>query len=605
MSKPESCDYNSLFIGPRGENLEILRNLICWTIGRQAKWREDFTSRFQDPLSIPNDKKILPPFKTTHNWLRECLENLCQRLQKSTEVFSPRYIPHMAGDPIIPGIVGYFAGMLCHQNNIIRAASESTFLLEREVIEELGRLVGYIKTDEDKRKIGGYLTCGGTTANFQSLWVARNKAYFAFSIREMVKIYKQRGIRLSVNVNLAGKSFDISELDDEQLSDIPPTRINELYRELLKSSHEEGIHKDEISKAEWQRNLIKRVGMRALGMWQRKPGVILTSVSSHYSVWKICEALGIGIDQCKLVEVDDNYRMETRDLEDRLEETRSKGEKVIAVVATLGTTETGAIDPLDEILDLRDEYQFLIHADAAWGGYACCVPDTILNTQVQKRLELLKEADSIVVDPHKLGYIPYSCGAVLFKDKIDFQYVASIAPYLFHPAKLPEIEFYGQYTLEGSRGGSMAASCWLAHKSIGLDKPGYGKIIGSTLQTTQRMAMKLKQLGRPYGDFIQVMNDPELNILCFRLVNNPTHPPSDWKRDNKINRRLYKDINQDREFFVSCTDELKRSESDKEAPLAIRVCIVNPLTNEYYVDKFIAVLKKFIDKYRDEGELGY
>lgn len=592
----QACDYYSLFLGPKAENADIFRGLVMWTIDRHAEWRQGFANRFGDPESIPLDRKTLESFVETKNNLRKVLENLCEKMKKSTEICSPRYIPHMVSDPLIPAIVGYFAGMLCNQNNIVREVSESTFDLEREVVLQFGRLFGYVKSESDRKKIGGYLTSGGTAANFQALWVARNKSYLPFAIKDMVRIYDDMKYHFSVEVRVGDTNYDIREISDEALSDIPPTQVNELYKDLLRSAHEAHIHEDPMKLAEWQRNLVKNAGLRALGLWHKKPGVVLTSISSHYSIWKVCEALGIGIEQCKRVDVDEDYRMKMSDLRNRLEESRLKGEKIIAVVATIGSTETGSIDPLDEIVKLRDEYQFLIHADAAWGGYACCVPESILGSVVKRRLAALKEADSIVVDPHKLGYVPYSCGAVLFKDKMDFEYIASLAPYLFHPGSPPEIDFYGQYTLEGSRSGAMAASCWLAHTFVGLSESGYGKIIGDTIEMTKRLATRLENMKRPYSDFVEIMNKPELNLVCFRLV----FKDLGLHEENKINREFYRRMKDDRTFFLSSTDELKHSESDAEAPVSMRVCIMNPFTNEYYIDKLVEEVKKHIDRFRKE-----
>lgn len=140
----------------------------------------------------------------------------------------------------------------------------------------------------------------------------------------------------------------------------------------------------------------------------------------------------------------------------------------------------------------------------------------------------------------------------------------------------------------------MASACWLAHKSVGLDETGYGKIIGDTIQMTKRLSTKLRDIGRPYADFIEVMNDPELNVLCFRLV----FREKSLQEQNRINREFYKKMNEDRIFFLSCTDELRQSEGDKEAPLAVRVCIMNPFTGDYYIERFVNEVKKHIDRIR-------
>jgi len=96
-----------------------------------------------------------------------------------------------------------------------------------------------------------------------------------------------------------------------------------------------------------------------------------------------------------------------------LAEILSKGD-IGCVVATLGTTGTGSIDPLPEILRLRNQNDFRLHIDAAYGGYFALASN--LTEQTRAAYDLINQADSIVVDPHKHGLQPYGCGCVLFRD---------------------------------------------------------------------------------------------------------------------------------------------------------------------------------------------
>jgi glutamate/tyrosine decarboxylase-like PLP-dependent enzyme len=262
----------------------------------------------------------------------------------------------------------------------------------------------------------------------------------------------------------------------------------------------------------------------------------------------------------------------------------------------LGTTETGSVDPLSEILELRDQYQFTLHVDAAWGGYARTVPRDVLGDYVWENLNAIGQADSVVVDPHKLGYVPYSCGAVLFKRWIDLEYVASMAPYLFHAGAPPEVKSHGQYTLEGSRGGARATACWAAHETVGLDESGYGQIVGNTITLTKKLATKLRTLPPNYSTAIRVMHKdgPDLNLLCFTLH----FKDCDDRMQDKINRDFCETINDERKFLISYTDELRQSMARELAPLAIRICIANPFTTEKLIDDFVEDLKIYISDTR-------
>ncbi len=100
-----------------------------------------------------------------------------------------------------------------------------------------------------------------------------------------------------------------------------------------------------------------------------------------------------------------------------LEAELRKGD-VGTVVATMGTTSMGAVDPLPEILALRERYGFRVHADGAYGGYFRLIPDA-LDEPARRALRSSDQADSIVIDPHKHGLQPYGCGCVLFRDPGD------------------------------------------------------------------------------------------------------------------------------------------------------------------------------------------
>ena len=165
----------------------------------------------------------------------------------------------------------------------------------------------------------------------------------------------------------------------------------------------------------------------------------LTFISSKSAI------AGIGSDNVVGVEVDDGARIDLKDLERRLEASLNEKRAVFAVVAITGSTEEGAVDPLVEILNLRKRYQakglsFLIHADAAWGGYFASmlpkdfvpgnpfqapiqrgggdgfVPDATLRPDTQENVFAIRYADSVTIDPHKSGYIPYPAGGLCYRD---------------------------------------------------------------------------------------------------------------------------------------------------------------------------------------------
>ncbi|MEZ5313564.1 MAG: pyridoxal-dependent decarboxylase [Thermoanaerobaculia bacterium] len=205
------------------------------------------------------------------------------------------------------------------------------------------------------------------------------------------------------------------------------------------------------------------------------PAAVLVPSTAHYSWQKVVRALGIGADQLVHVPVDGRFRMDTAALWSTLERLASSRTPVLAVVAVLGTTEESAVDRVDEILAVRRRAErdlgltFPLHVDGAWGGYAVAVtrepdgsrrpyeralaadPDGAWpSREVYDALVAVEECDSITIDPHKFGYVPYPAGAVLFRDRRVRELVATDAPYVFQAGSPESVSAIGPYILEGS-----------------------------------------------------------------------------------------------------------------------------------------------------------
>src|SRR6202158_663772 len=193
---------------------------------------------------------------------------------------------------------------------------------------------------------------------------------------------------------------------------------------------------------------------------QLQPGKkILASEQSHYTHRRISGVLRL---EFEAVPVDSTGRMNMDALKKRL----ARGD-VGTVVTTMGTTATCSVDPLPEILALREKYGFRIHADAAYGGYFVLAGD--LQQDAARGFSRIGEADSIVIDPHKHGLQPYGCGCVLFRDSGVGRLYKHDDPYTyFSSAEL----HLGEISLECSRPGAAAAALWATQKLLPLKKGG-------------------------------------------------------------------------------------------------------------------------------------
>jgi tyrosine decarboxylase/aspartate 1-decarboxylase len=193
---------------------------------------------------------------------------------------------------------------------------------------------------------------------------------------------------------------------------------------------------------------------------QMHPGKkILASKQAHYTHKRISAVLQLPFE---CVPCDARGRMDLNALA-----TNVAGGDVGTVVVTMGTTATGSVDPLPEILALRAKHGFRIHADAAYGGYFALAGN--LGEGATRSFERIGETDSIVIDPHKHGLQPYGCGCVLFRDPSAGRFYKHDSPYTyFSSAEL----HLGEISLECSRPGAAAAALWTTQKLLPLARGG-------------------------------------------------------------------------------------------------------------------------------------
>jgi tyrosine decarboxylase/aspartate 1-decarboxylase len=193
---------------------------------------------------------------------------------------------------------------------------------------------------------------------------------------------------------------------------------------------------------------------------QLRPGKkIVASAQAHYTHQRISGVLQLEFES---IAVDPFGRMDV----DALRKRAERGD-VGTVVATIGTTATGSVDPLPEILALGEKHGFRVHADAAYGGYFALI--STLSEHAKSAFARMGEVDSIVIDPHKHGLQPYGCGCVLFREPNVGSLYKHDSPYTyFSSAEL----HLGEISLECSRPGASAAALWATQKLLPLVKNG-------------------------------------------------------------------------------------------------------------------------------------
>ena len=512
------------FVGPKAENAEELERLIVEAIRDQAFWRRNYHPG--DPTHITETIKRSRTYVEAMGTLRDKHRELMAFLKKSVPFFSMRYQGHMNWDLTIPAILGYFTAMLYNPNNVAFEGSTATTILEILVGDDLCRMLGYEIPDTAALEAGairpwGHITCDGTVANIEAIWAARNLKFFPLSLRAALLREPALAKARTIEVTLPqGGRARLASLDTWQALNLTGDEVLALPERL---AEEYGIQRETLTGAMAKYSL-QNLGMadasRSLLGPRAKAPVFFVPGSKHYSFPKAAALLGIGAANMVDISVDLDARLDLEKLRARLDECLRLRRPILSVVAVLGSTEESAVDPLKGILALRQEYRakgldFHIHADAAWGGYhASCLredfdlplpgvtpPQIPLSQYVTEQFLALGGADSITVDPHKSGYVPYPAGALCYRNSAMRDLVTFSAPVVFHGDAEPTVGIYG---VEGSKPGAAAAAVYLSHRTIRPTKSGYGRIIGQALFSCKKLYARLLSMDGSQDRYVAI-----------------------------------------------------------------------------------------------------
>ena len=544
-------NFEALFLGPQAENHKFFKEILNFLIDEHIHWRRNFHPN--DTQSITLQDQGEENFIITQQKIQETLLQLSSALKQSSLPWhSPRYLGHMVSDLLMPAHLAYILTMLYNPNNVAWEASPATTELELQVGIDLAQMLGF-----DKNQAFGHITSGGTVANIEALWIARNLKSIPLAIKKV-------------------KPDLFEGMTDKMLMNFSPRKTLEL-----------------IGKLNNDLELIKKHSARGEGVKSFEIGKILVPGTRHYSWDKMVDILGIGANNLVVVKVTDNYRMDINDLEEKIQEIVDNDENILAVVGVVGTTEEGSVDPIDEIVALRKKFEekgtsFYIHIDGAYGGYVRSLfidesynflpyadlrhslheKDIIAESynyppiEIYNAFKSFEDVDSVTIDPHKLGYIPYQAGAIVFRDKRVRNIVSYFAPYIFEEGnEYQNPLLLGSYILEGSKSGAAAAAVWTANKVVGLNLNGYGKIIGESIEGALRLYNMildkyLFQIGEKSYEIVPLVK-PDTNIVmyAFNEVGNTS-----LKQMNQLNRDVKEKLYykpgkfaQQYEFMISST----------------------------------------------------
>ena len=319
---------------------------------------------------------------------------------------------------------------------------------------------------------------------------------------------------------------------------------------------------------------------RSRGVVQATDGnraVIVCSTAAHFSIQRAAAILGIGTDNVIKVDTDSQHRMRIDALAEQLEADH----KVLCVVASAGSTTTGAVDPLSEIANLCQAHSAWMHVDAAYGGGA------LLAQELLPLFEGIENADSITIDLHKWFFTAIDSSVVLYRDPAsarDLFYEHS--DYIQFPSEgPPEQHMFFHLGPELSRRFRalpvMIALCHYGAEAI-------GRNVFHNVECARYLGALID-----YYDRLEMVAAPQLSIVNFRYV-------CDGKSDEQIDR-----INQKIRVAVERTGRFLMSETQIDARPVLRVCIVNHATRAHHIDQLVEMVLTLGEKFAQEADKAY
>ena len=557
----------SWFLGPKAENAHLLEELITDVLRDHVFWRRNLHT--EDGAVISEGAKRTEPFEASMAKLRQELYEFLAKLKKEVPLFSPRYCAHMASEQLLPAIVAYFATMLYNPNNVSAEASSVTTYLELDVGRQLARMAGY-----RPEAAFGHLCSGGSVANVEALWVTRNLKYLPLAARRAAH---DLGLGEALLVRPAGAlERTIASAALWELFNVPTDEAAELRHRLIDRYVDVWLggerSADNLARAgravdsALNRYSVQSQGLAGIHRWLAERGdqsvrapVVLVPNTKHYSWVKAVEALGLGRASLRPIALGEGLGAEPGAVEAIVAECLSEFRPVLMAVGVLSSTELGVVDPIDELCRLRVRAEdrgltWHTHVDAAWGGYllatlydpagnlrsfADMAEQAWPDERVYRAMVAVRDTDSITIDPHKLGYIPYPAGAVVYRNGRVRDIIVTEAPYAFHDVDTDKGQHIsiGKYTLEGSKPGAAAAAVWFAHRILGLHSEGYGQLAVDTCRNAQRFHDRLSELRDAEADFDVVpLQAPECNLVGYVVNRRGNRSLAEM---NQVNGRIY------------------------------------------------------------------
>lgn len=318
------------------------------------------------------------------------------------------------------------------------------------------------------------------------------------------------------------------------------------------SANMEGIYTGLISKIPWN--------YKKDGLFNHKRPIIYTSDQTHMCVKKAILMLGLGLDSLRIIESDEKFMLSLDRLRKQIDvDIQDPNLLPLMIIATAGTTNTGAIDNFESLSEIAKSNNLWLHIDGAYGGFA-----RIADHSVSEKLKCLNLADSIAIDTHKWLYTTLEGGCLIVKNDQNLKNAFEVSA-----EYLKDIEFDESHTLIrnfSSYGFPLSRKwrglmVWMNIKFYGVE--GLSKLITRNILAAEYFAHKISEHGN-----MELTANPNLGVVCFR-----------WHGDDDLNTRISSLLNEKGKFFIGRTTI--------KAQMTLRVCVLNLETTIEKMDELL------------------
>jgi aromatic-L-amino-acid/L-tryptophan decarboxylase len=291
-------------------------------------------------------------------------------------------------------------------------------------------------------------------------------------------------------------------------------------------------------------------------------GIIYASDQVHHSVQKAAILAGFPAGNIRVILSDSKFRIRIDALSAKIDEDLDNGLKPFMIVGSAGTTNTGAVDPLDALADTAARHSIWFHVDAAYGGFF------YLTTRGRDLMRGLERADSITLDPHKGLFLPYGTGCLLVRDGEALRRAHQVeASYLQDLETDHEQINFSDYSPELTRS-FRGLRVWLPLKLYGVST--FRSYLDEKLDLARWALEELKKI-----DSIEIVAEPQLSVVAFRFVGDD---------ENRKNRLLIERINATKRTFISSTTI--------NGKVVLRIALLCFRTHQEDVEKTIRAIRE-------------